>query len=325
MNSLKSIENVKLHLAPMEGVVDWALRDLMTSWGSIDQCVTEFIRITDQRLPRRVYYAFAPELKMGCRTRSGTPLFIQLLGGNPEALAENAAFVCELGAKGIDLNFGCPSKLVNHNDGGAVLLKSPRRLYDIVSAVKSAIPEEIPVTAKMRLGYDDPGQCYENAQALADAGVQKITIHCRTKTDGYKPPAYWEWIPKIKEKVKVPIIPNGEIWTLQDLLQCHEVAQCEEYMIGRGALAHPFIFQQIKNIHKMESREFNQWSLSQKILLPFFDLNCTFRSEFYAQAKLKQMLRWMTKKYPEAQVAFDHFKLIHDPKSFRSELEKLAN
>ena len=128
-------------LAPMEGVVDWVMRDVLTRIGGIDLCVTEFIRVTDQLLPTHAIQKDCPELlNASCRTNSGTPVLVQLLGGKPEWMAQNAALAIELGAPGIDINFGCPAKTVNRHDGGAALLKDPRRIFDVVSAVRSAVP-----------------------------------------------------------------------------------------------------------------------------------------------------------------------------------------
>lgn len=233
---------MKLFLAPMEGVVDWVMRDTLTRIGGIDQCVTEFLRVTDRLHPESVFYKNCPELKTGSRTRWGTPVFVQLLGGHAEPLALNAQRAVQLGALGVDLNFGCPAKTVNRHDGGASLLKSCDRVFNIVDTVRKAVPGNIPVTAKIRLGFDDPTRCLDIAQAVEAANATWLTIHCRTKTDGYKPPAYWEWIPKIKELSKLKIIANGEIWNVNDFHRCVEVTQCEDYMIGRGVMSNPFIF-----------------------------------------------------------------------------------
>ncbi|MFN9068874.1 MAG: tRNA-dihydrouridine synthase, partial [Bdellovibrionales bacterium] len=148
-----------LKLAPMEGVMDWVFRDLITQIGGVDQVTTEFIRVTKNLHPNKVFFRYAPELHMGSQTRAGTPLFIQLLGGEPEPMAANAHRAAELGAKGIDLNFGCPAKTVNRHDGGASLLRYPDRLHKIAKAVRSAVPQHIPVTAKMRLGFEDTLLC----------------------------------------------------------------------------------------------------------------------------------------------------------------------
>lgn len=303
---------MKLYLAPMEGVVDFSMREMLTSIGGIDQCTTEFIRVTNQLLPDSVFDRYFPELKMNSKTKSGTPVFAQLLGGDPFALAENAHRLTELGAIGIDLNFGCPAKLVNRHDGGASLLRSPDRIQKIVEAVRKAVPAEIPVTAKIRLGYDNPHACLENSAAAAAGGAQRLTVHCRTKTDFYKPPAYWEWIPKIKEVCSIPIVANGEIWNEEDLLRCQSITGCDEFMIGRGALRDPMIFARIQKIPISNS--------AQSFLLPFFDLNSENVSPNYAQAKTKQLLRNYSLGNEEFLPLFDQVKIITNPQEFRSRL-----
>ena len=141
---------MQLALAPMEGLVDDGLRALLTGIGGIDWCVSEFIRINDSLLPASSFLRLAPELAKGSVTPSGTPMRVQLLGSDPHCVADNAAFAATLGAPVIDLNFGCPAKTVNKSKGGAVLLKEPELLHAIVSAVRRALPAQIPVTAKMR-------------------------------------------------------------------------------------------------------------------------------------------------------------------------------
>jgi len=114
---------MRLMLAPMEGVIDHVMRELLTSLGGVDRCVTEFVRVTDRLLPPRVFRRLCPELDSGGTTASGVPVYLQLLGGQAAVLADNAARAAELGAPGIDLNFGCPAKTVNCSDGGAILLR----------------------------------------------------------------------------------------------------------------------------------------------------------------------------------------------------------
>jgi len=237
---------LKLFLAPMEGVTDWAMRDLLTEIGGIDQCTTEFLRVTDNLHSDALFYKNCPELLTNSKTRSGVPVFVQLLGGKVTPLVANAVRAYELGALGIDLNFGCPAKTVNRHDGGASLLQFTDRLYNIVKAVRDAVPSSTPVTAKIRLGFDNPSACIANAQAIEAAGADWLTVHCRTKTDGYKPPAYWEWIAKIKSVTKFKIVTNGEIWNLSDFNKCDAIADTENYMIGRGALRDPFLFKKLK-------------------------------------------------------------------------------
>lgn len=180
---------MQIALAPMEGLVDEILRDVLTGIGGVDWCVTEFIRVSDRLLPASSFHKLAPELDSGAVTRAGTPLRVQLLGSDPLCLADNAAFACTLGAPAIDLNFGCPAKTVNKSRGGAVLLKEPELLHSILREVRKAVPAHIPVTAKMRLGFDSPDGALDCARALVDGGAEQLVVHARTKVDGYKPRA----------------------------------------------------------------------------------------------------------------------------------------
>lgn len=317
----------QLHLAPMEGVVDFVLRDVLTEIGGIDHCVTEFIRVTDKLLPEAVLLRYAPELKMGSRTRSGTPMFLQFLGGQAGPLAENAAHAVECGALGIDLNFGCPAKTVNRHDGGASLLKTPDRIFKIVSAVRAAVPASVPVTAKMRLGFDSPEICFDNAHAIEAAGATWLTVHCRTKTDGYKPPAFWEWIPQIKEVVRIPLVANGEIWNVADFWNCTRTTGCHQIMIGRGAVARPFLFREIQSSIASSSDAIANWNWPQVLpIIPrFFEASTQFKSPFFAQARTKQWLRALSLKNEEAKPLFEELKVLTNPHEFRSRLESLCH
>ncbi|MCC6217880.1 MAG: tRNA-dihydrouridine synthase, partial [Aquabacterium sp.] len=147
-----------LLLAPMEGLLDFTLRDALTRVGGLDRCVSEFIRVTDAVLPERAYVRVIPELRQGSRTSAGVPVRAQLLGSDPICLADNAAFLATLGPAGIDLNFGCPAKVVNRHGGGAALLQEPELVHRIVREVRRAVPTDMPVSAKMRLGFHDDAQ-----------------------------------------------------------------------------------------------------------------------------------------------------------------------
>jgi len=227
--------------APMEGVTDAPMRQLITQIANWDWCVTEFIRINDLVPPDKVFLKKVPELLTGGKTLSGTSVSVQLLGGNAANLALSAKAAVDLGALAIDLNFGCPAPTVNRHDGGATLLKYPDRLFEIVSAVRKAVPDHIPVSAKLRLGWEDPSDCVRNAERVWSAGASWITLHARTRMAGYSPPVFWDWIGKVAAQVKVPVVANGDIWNLDDFKTCAQVTGCQAFMFGRGALADPFL------------------------------------------------------------------------------------
>lgn len=302
----------------MEGVTDFVMRDLLTRLGGIDQCTTEFLRVTTTLHPHSVFYKNCPELKTKGKTLAGVPVFVQLLGGKPEPIAINAARAAELGALGIDLNFGCPAKTVNRHDGGAALLKSCHRIFDIIKAARTAVPLHIPVTAKIRLGFDDPKSCLENAKAVEEAGATALTVHCRTKTDGYRPPAYWEWIPRIKEIIKIPVIANGEIWTTDDYQRCFEVTGCDHYMIGRGSLRNPYLFSEIKNLNQNTTETAKPISL--RLLPDFFETCETQINGHFATGRTKQWLSQLRFVDPKAREIFDEIKIFKKPDEFKAAL-----
>lgn len=303
---------MQIALAPMEGLVDEILRDVLTSVGGIDWCVTEFIRVCDRLLAASTFEKLAPELAQGARTRVGTPMRVQLLGSDPVCLAENAAFACELGAPVIDLNFGCPAKTVNKSRGGAVLLKEPELLHAIVREVRRAVPAAIPVTAKMRLGFDSPDGALDCARALAEGGAEQIVVHARTKAEGYKPPAHWEWVARVQEAVKVPVFANGEVWTLDDWRRCREVSGVEDIMLGRGLVSRPDLALQIAAARAGRPVVEMSWYELQPLLQDFWRQARRKLAPRYAPGRLKQWLGMLTRSYPEAVVLFAEVRREND-------------
>lgn len=229
----------------MEGITDAPMRAVLTEIGGYTHVVSEFIRVSQNVVPKRVFRGEIPEAAVGFLTGAGVVVQPQLLGGHPERVALSALEAVRIGAPGIDLNFGCPALTVNRNDGGATLLKYPERLEAIVRAVRDAVPAALPVSAKLRLGWDDPSAIVENAKRAEAGGASWITIHARTKMNGYQPPAYWEWIARAKAGVSLPVVANGDIWTIEDFRRCREITGAEHFMIGRSALADPWLAQRI--------------------------------------------------------------------------------
>lgn len=239
-----------LALAPMDGITDAVYRELLTDLfdgeSGISLCVSEFVRVTQQPVVDAVLRRHCPELDHGGRTRSGVPVFLQLLGGQPEPMAHTAARACELGAPGIDLNFGCPAKVVNNHDGGAALLRQPCRVEAVTAAVRHALPPEVPVTVKIRIGWDSAEPVADIARAAEAGGASWITIHGRTRTQLYRPPVDWHAIGRARLAVRIPVVANGDINTPADMDRCAAQSGCRAFMIGRGAMARPALFRRLR-------------------------------------------------------------------------------
>lgn len=233
-----------LLLAPMEGMTDAPMRALQGEVGAFTFAVSEFLRVAAEVPPVRVFHRHVPELSRGGRTPDGLPVQVQLLGGDPARMAAAALVACEAGAQAVDINFGCPAKTVNRHDGGATLLQYPARLGAIVTSVRDALPPHVPVSAKLRLGWDDPTAVLENAARAADGGAAWVTIHARTRAQGYRPPVLWEMIGQVRSRLGIPVVANGDIWSLSDLFRCRAVTGCDHFMLGRGALANPVLSRQ---------------------------------------------------------------------------------
>lgn len=302
----------QIALAPMQGLVDDILRELLTEIGGIDWCVSEFVRICDRLLPLASFRKLAPELEHGWRTASGTPMRLQLLGSDPACLADNAAYAASLGAPVIDLNFGCPAKTVNKSRGGAVLLREPELLHAILREVRRSVPAEVPVTAKMRLGYDSPAPALDCARALAEGGAAMLVVHARTKVEGYKPPAHWEWVARVQEVVDVPVYANGEIWTVEDWRRCREVSGAANIMLGRGLVSRPDLARQIAAAAAGREVEPLDWAELQPLLQAFWHKARAKIAPRYAPGRLKQWLAMLSRSYPEAQTLFDSIRREED-------------
>ena len=312
-------------LAPMEGLLDHGLRDTLTRVGGIDLCVSEFIRVTDTVLPHRAFTRVVPELRHGSRTPAGVPVRVQLLGSDPSCLAENAQSLAELAPAGIDLNFGCPAKTVNRHRGGAVLLQEPELVGRIVAAVRRAVPAHIPVSAKMRLGYEDDAQAEDCALAIEAGGASDLVVHARTKTQGYRPPAYWDRIADIRRCVRLPMVANGEIWSVEDARRCREVTGCERLMIGRGLVSDPGLALAIAQRAGGSGTATVPWAVIRGLMPGFWDNICSRVAARHRAGRLKQWLNYLRRTYPEAQAAFDELRLLHDSQRIQAWVQRGAS
>ena len=313
----------RLVLAPMQGLCDFVMRDLLTRIGGYDECVSEFVRITHTVHSRATWLRHVPEIATANKTHAGIPCVVQMLGSDAEMMVKNALVAVGLGAHQIDLNFGCPAPTVNKHQGGAVLLQTPERIYHIVSAMRQGMPEHIPISAKMRLGFENTDLAVANAQAIAAGGASQITIHARTKVQGYEPPAHWHWLKTIRERVAIPVIANGDVFTLDDYLAIRQTSGCDDVMIGRGAVMRPDLARQIKQHLRgepVQAAAFNA-EIMDWIRL-FFDLCLAHEPQGkYAVARLKQWLGMMKKAYPEAAQLFAAVRTLREANEIQRVLQ----
>lgn len=304
---------MQLILAPMQGLVDDVMRDLLTRIGGFDECVSEFVRITHTVHSRQTWLKHVPEIADNNRTPAGVPCTVQLLGSDAENMAVNALEAVRFGADKIDLNFGCPAPTVNKHKGGAVLLKEPELIRHIVRTLRQSLPDHIPLTGKMRLGFEDKTLALECAAAIADGGACGLTVHARTKVEGYEPPAHWEWVRKIREAVQIPVTANGDVFALQDYLDIKQVSGCNSVMLGRGAVMRPDLARQIKQFERGESVTEADFAEIAGWINLFFDL-CLAKeaNNKYPVARLKQWLGMMKKVYPQAQELFERIRTLKE-------------
>ncbi|MFQ3216077.1 MAG: tRNA-dihydrouridine synthase C [Paraperlucidibaca sp.] len=292
------VEQVKLVLAPMEGLTDFDMRRTLTELSPYAWCVTEFLRITQQLLPSSVFLRHMPELETASKTANGTPVHLQLLGSDPTLMAENAAKAASLGALAIDINFGCPAKTVNRHRGGAALLKEPELIHRIVLAVRNAVPSEVPVSAKIRLGTDDASEMAENVAAIAQAGSSWLTIHGRTKAQGYRPPVDWHAIADARRYANgMTIIANGDVHSKVAAEMCQQITGCNTLMIGRAAVSQPGLVEEI-----ISGRESLSWAAVRQAQLKFLaEMN---GQDVRMVGRYKQWLAMTALHYPEAAADF---------------------
>ncbi len=306
-----------LLLAPMEGLLDFTLRDVLTRAGGVDRCVSEFIRVTGTLLPERVFTRVVPELMHGGRTPAGVPVRAQLMGSDAQCLAENAQRLAGLGPHGIDLNFGCPAKVVNRHGGGAALLVDPALLERIVGAVRRAVPAAMPVSAKMRLGFNDASRALECAQAIAAGGADELVVHARTRADGYTPPAYWERIAPIRAALAIPVVANGEIWSVADAQRCLDISGCGALMLGRGMVCDPGLALAIRAGALPGGAGTPEvglaWNALQPLVAEFWRLVSRHIEPRARAGRLKQWLNYLRRSHPQAEAVYAAVRTLNDP------------
>lgn len=279
-----------LLLAPMEGVGDSCFRKAMASVGGFDEAVRDFLRVPANahiKSLSRVYSAH--EL-------SPIPLAAQIMGSDLHLMAEMAKELEDRGAPRIDVNCGCPSHTVTGRGAGSSLLKDPGFLHQVARSVVQAV--SIPVTVKMRSGYQDISLFKENLLAAQESGVRYITLHPRTKVDSYGPPARWDLIAEAKSLLKIPIVGNGDILGVENALDMLNMTGCDALMIGRGSIINPFIFHQIRG-HFAKKPYLPKWEDLMRYLEVYLACMTDDMSMKLRVNKLKQLFSFIFKGSPK--------------------------
>jgi tRNA-dihydrouridine synthase B len=240
------IGSVKLHSrvfqSPLSGVTDLVFRRLVRRYAPDSMMYTEMVQASSLRHLKEVprIMDIDPQER---------PISIQLFDCRPDFLGEAAQIAVAQGAQTIDLNMGCPVNKITKNGGGSSLLRDPDTAVAIVRAVVNAV--NVPVTVKTRIGWDDNEiNILDFARRMADAGAQMLTVHARTRAQGYNGKAKWDWIRQVKEVLSIPVIANGDIFSVESAVACLEQTGADGVMCSRGTLGYPFLVGEIDHFLK---------------------------------------------------------------------------
>lgn len=284
--------NSRVLQSPLSGVTDLVFRRLVRRYAPDSMMYTEMVNATGlhyvKQLPRIM------EIDPNER-----PISIQLFDCRPEFLAEAAEKAVAEGADTIDINMGCPVNKITKNGGGSSLLRAPETAEAIVRAVVEAV--DVPVTVKTRIGWTDKEiNILEFAKRMEDAGAKMITVHGRTRSQGYNGQAKWEWIRRVKEVLSIPVIANGDIFSVEAAMRCLEETGADGVMCSRGTLGYPFLVGEVDHFIKT--------GIEKIIPTPIEKLECAkehLRSlwEYKGESGVTQArkhLTWYAKGFPGA-------------------------
>ncbi len=223
----------------MEGVTNAAVREVLASYGPVGLVCTEFVRIAGEKISR-------PYLERQVEKLPSVPLSVQVMGNDPELLAEAGAVVARAGADVVDLNLGCPTSTAARKGVGAALLAQPALLARLLTTMRRSVPGRL--SAKLRAGFDTTDEALVNAHLVEDSGLDFIAVHPRRRVDQYRGSADWRIIERIRRALSIPVVGNGDIWYAESALRMFEQTNCDAVMLGRPALRNPWIFRQIAEL-----------------------------------------------------------------------------
>lgn len=300
----------------MAGVTDKTFRTICKSFGA--DCLT-----TEMVSAKGLYYKSKKTAELMSLSDSEKPISIQIFGSDPDIMAEVVPIIESCNPTAIDINMGCPMpKIVNNGDGSA-LMKNPKLAGRIVKAVKNV--SKLPVTVKIRKGWDSC-TAPEFAKVLEANGANMITVHARTKEELYSGKADLDTITKVKKAVKIPVIGNGDIFSVQDAENMLEITGCDGIMIGRGALGNPFIFRQIKeylNCGKTSYSPSKEERLNTALL--HAKMLCENKSEHIGILEARKHIAWYIKGIPHSNEIKNKIFTAKNFEEIKSILKNTAN
>jgi nifR3 family TIM-barrel protein len=224
-------------LAPMEGITHPTLRAFMAEAGGVGVVCTEFVRITKAPLGNKL-------LRRHVVRPPGAALSVQVMGNELEQMADATELVTRAGADVVDINLGCPAPNAVRKGVGSAMLKDIALLERVLSAMRART--ELPLSAKIRAGFDDASRVVEIAKAVQGAGADFITVHPRRRSDFYAGVADWRIIERLRRELNIPVVGNGDVWYAADALRMQRETGCHAVMIGRPAIRNPWIFRQLQ-------------------------------------------------------------------------------
>ncbi|MGL4883674.1 MAG: tRNA dihydrouridine synthase DusB [Waterburya sp.] len=238
--------NSRVFQSPLSGVTDLVFRRLVRRYADQSMLYTEMVSAREihnlQELP-----------KIMAISADEDPISIQLFDCRPDFMAEAAQKAVAEGANTIDINMGCPVNKITKKGGGSSLLRQPEVAEAIVKTVVEAV--DVPVTVKTRIGWDDAEiNIIDFARRMEAQGAKMLTLHARTRAQGYNGTARWEWIAKVKQALSIPVIANGDIFSVEAAIKCLELTNADGVMCSRGSLGYPFLVGEIDHYLKTGSK-----------------------------------------------------------------------
>ncbi|MDD7676885.1 MAG: tRNA dihydrouridine synthase DusB [Anaerovibrio sp.] len=276
-------------LAPMAGVTDTPYRILAREMG----CPLVYSEMVSDK---GINYRNEHTLNMLKTEPEERPMAMQLFGAEADSVAKAAEYVASLGCADIlDFNMGCPAPKVVKNHEGSAMLKNPENAYRVLKALVGAV--DMPVTVKLRIGWDDQHiNIMEMAQLAQEAGVAAIAIHGRTREQFYRDQADWQIIGRVRESLRIPVIANGDVRNVQDMIKIRQVTGCEAVMVGRAAQGNPWIFRQLTEYLRsgavlpgptMDERK--------EVIIRHLDMLLKFKGDYIGPREMRKHATWYTK------------------------------